>query len=90
MEIAAATSCLSFCSACRRWEWALPCNAFITFQGSNRDIMMSVYAAAGKGCRILCTQPRRISAVSVAERVAAERGEKIGSSVGYTIRLESK
>ena len=49
-----------------------------------------VYAAAGKGCRILCTQPRRISAVSVAERVAAERGEKIGSSVGYTIRLESK
>ncbi len=52
--------------------------------------MMSVYAAAGKGCRILCTQPRRISAVSVAERVAAERGEKIGSSVGYTIRLESK
>ncbi len=47
-------------------------------------------AAAGKGCRILCTQPRRISAVSVSERVAAERGEKIGSTVGYTIRLESK
>jgi HrpA-like RNA helicase len=47
-------------------------------------------AAAGKGCRILCTQPRRISAVSVAERVAAERGEKIGGTVGYTIRLESK
>ncbi len=46
-------------------------------------------AAAGKGCRILCTQPRRISAVSVAERVAAERGEKIGGTVGYTIRLES-
>ncbi|CAL5229490.1 g12825 [Coccomyxa viridis] len=46
--------------------------------------------ALGKGCRILCTQPRRISAVSVAERVAAERGEKIGGTVGYTIRLESK
>ncbi len=44
----------------------------------------------GRGARIMCTQPRRISAVSVAERIAQERGEKIGDSVGYTIRLESK
>ena len=44
----------------------------------------------GKPCRVMCTQPRRISAVSVAERVASERGEPIGESVGYTIRLESK
>lgn len=35
-------------------------------------------------------QPRRISAMGVAERVAAERGEPIGGVVGYTIRLESK
>jgi len=41
-------------------------------------------------CRIFCTQPRRLSALSVAERVAAERGEKIGETVGYQIRLESK
>ena len=45
---------------------------------------------AARGARIMCTQPRRISAVSVAERIAQERGEKIGDSVGYTIRLESK
>lgn len=64
--------------------------SFKLFSERTHDIVVSVYAAAGKGCRILCTQPRRISAVSVAERVAAERGEKIGSSVGYTIRLESK
>ena len=57
---------------------------------SERLIGVLDCAAAGKGCRILCTQPRRISAVSVSERVAAERGEKIGSTVGYTIRLESK
>ena len=44
----------------------------------------------GKPCRILCTQPRRLSALSVAERVAAERGEKIGQTVGYQIRLESR
>lgn len=41
-------------------------------------------------CRVICTQPRRISAVAVAERVAAERGEELGSTVGYSIRLESK
>ncbi|CAD6234094.1 GSCOCG00007546001-RA-CDS [Cotesia congregata] len=39
---------------------------------------------------IICTQPRRISAIGVAERVAFERDEKVGSTVGYQIRLESK
>ena len=47
-------------------------------------------AARGVPCNIIIAQPRRISAMSVAERVAAERGEKIGKTVGYTIRLESK
>ena len=44
----------------------------------------------GKGsvCHIICTQPRRISAISVAERVAQERAEKCGHSVGYQIRLD--
>lgn len=43
-----------------------------------------------KPCRIVCTQPRRIAALTVAERVAAERDEKIGQTVGYQIRLESR
>ncbi|KNA19941.1 hypothetical protein SOVF_056430 isoform B [Spinacia oleracea] len=45
---------------------------------------------SGRGalCSIICTQPRRISAMSVAERVAIERGEKLGESVGYKVRLE--
>ncbi|XP_053099073.1 putative ATP-dependent RNA helicase DHX57 [Hemicordylus capensis] len=38
---------------------------------------------------IICTQPRRISAISVAERVAKERTERVGITVGYQIRLES-
>lgn len=41
-------------------------------------------------CRIVCTQPRRIAAISMAERVAQERGERLGSSVGFQIRLENK
>ncbi|MGH0189711.1 UNVERIFIED_CONTAM: hypothetical protein FKN15_037723 [Acipenser sinensis] len=44
----------------------------------------------GNPCRIFCTQPRRLAAIAVAERVAAERGEKIGQTIGYQIRLESR
>ncbi|KAK2819379.1 hypothetical protein Q5P01_024940 [Channa striata] len=44
----------------------------------------------GEPCRIFCTQPRRLAAIAVAERVAAERGESVGQTVGYHIRLESR
>ncbi|XP_048503331.1 DExH-box ATP-dependent RNA helicase DExH5, mitochondrial isoform X2 [Beta vulgaris subsp. vulgaris] len=47
-----------------------------------------IESSRGASCSIICTQPRRISALSVAERVAAERGEKLGESVGYKVRLE--
>lgn len=39
---------------------------------------------------IVCTQPRRISAIGVAERVAQERVENVGNTIGYQIRLENK
>lgn len=44
----------------------------------------------GETCKILCTQPRRISAMSVSERISRERGEAAGENVGYKIRLDSK
>jgi hypothetical protein len=34
-------------------------------------------------------KPRRISAVSIAERVAQERSEELGVSIGYSVRFES-
>ncbi|KAK8357775.1 hypothetical protein V6Z12_A05G439500 [Gossypium hirsutum] len=37
----------------------------------------------GAFCSIICTQPRRISAMAVAERVSAERGEPLGET-GFT------
>ncbi len=40
----------------------------------------------GGYCRIVCTQPRRIAATSVAQRVAEERCEELGESVGYHVR----
>ena len=39
---------------------------------------------------IICTQPRRISALGLADRVSEERGEKVGMTIGYSIRGESK
>ena len=44
----------------------------------------------GDKTSIICTQPRRISALSVAERVAEEMSENIGEHVGYQIRMEAK
>jgi len=46
----------------------------------------------GRGTQtyIVCTQPRRIAAVTVAERVAFERCEQTaGDTVGYQIRLQN-
>ncbi|KAG8581021.1 hypothetical protein GDO81_007518 [Engystomops pustulosus] len=58
------------------------------------QFILDDYINRGKGsaCHIVCTQPRRISAISVAERVAAERAEPCGrgQSTGYQIRLESQ
>lgn len=58
------------------------------------QFILDSYIEKGKGsaCRIVCTQPRRISAISVAERVAAERAETCGNgnSTGYQIRLQSR
>jgi ATP-dependent RNA helicase DHX57 len=39
---------------------------------------------------IICTQPRRISAIGLADRVSDERNEEVGMTVGYSIRGESK
>ncbi|XP_059450268.1 DExH-box ATP-dependent RNA helicase DExH3 isoform X2 [Corylus avellana] len=47
-----------------------------------------IESGRGAFCSIICTQPRRISAMSVAERVSAEKGEPLGETVGYKVRLE--
>lgn len=55
------------------------------------QFILDDYIASGQGayCSIVVTQPRRISAVSVADRVAVERCEALGQSVGYSVRFES-
>lgn len=45
---------------------------------------------SGASCNIICTQPRRIAATSVAKRVADERGEKLQDTVGYHVRFQAR
>ncbi|XLU97179.1 hypothetical protein S245_011519, partial [Arachis hypogaea] len=47
-----------------------------------------IESGRGAFCSIICTQPRRISAMAVSERVSSERGEPLGETVGFKVRLE--
>lgn len=44
----------------------------------------------GASVNILCTQPRRVAALALSDRVAAERCSAEGDEVGYIIRGDSK
>ncbi|KAK9476447.1 P-loop containing nucleoside triphosphate hydrolase protein [Lipomyces japonicus] len=59
--------------------------------GSGKTTQITQYLAedgfADKG-KIVCTQPRRVAATSVAKRVAEEVGCRVGEEVGYTIRFD--
>lgn len=45
------------------------------------------WAAGGK---IILLSPRRIAARAAASRIAAERGERVGETIGYRVRLDSR
>ena len=53
--------------------------------------LLDNYIELGRGgyCNVVVTQPRRLSAVSVAYRVAHERAEELGISTGYSVRFDS-
>ena len=60
------------------------------------SFILQSHLSVGQNCKVLITQPRRISAISLARRVSEELGERkseigtLQSLVGYAIRLESK
>lgn len=47
-----------------------------------------VRATPGPKRAVACTQPRRVAAMSVAQRVADEMDVMLGQEVGYSIRFE--
>nr|XP_051200232.1 probable pre-mRNA-splicing factor ATP-dependent RNA helicase DEAH5 [Lolium perenne] len=61
--------------------------------GSGKTTQVTQYLAeAGytAGGKIVCTQPRRVAAESVAKRVAEESGCRLGEEVGYCIRFDDR
>eukprot|EP00200_Dunaliella_tertiolecta_P009980 CAMPEP_0202383708 /NCGR_PEP_ID=MMETSP1127-20130417/50795_1 /ASSEMBLY_ACC=CAM_ASM_000462 /TAXON_ID=3047 /ORGANISM="Dunaliella tertiolecta, Strain CCMP1320" /LENGTH=702 /DNA_ID=CAMNT_0048983277 /DNA_START=50 /DNA_END=2155 /DNA_ORIENTATION=- len=59
--------------------------------GSGKTTQIPQFLLKGglaKGGAIACTQPRRVAAVTVAQRVAQELGTDLGGKVGYSIRFE--
>lgn len=40
--------------------------------------------------KVICTQPRRLAAVNIARRVAAELKERVGQTVGYHVGMQRK
>ncbi|KAK7694658.1 hypothetical protein QCA50_001845 [Cerrena zonata] len=57
------------------------------------QLILDQWIERGEGakCNIVCTQPRRLAAISVAGRVASERGEAVGKgSIGYQVRFEAQ
>lgn len=55
-----------------------------------QEDVLSGAADPSEPIRIVCTQPRRIAAISVAHRVSTERGELFGGgTLGYKVRGES-
>lgn len=51
------------------------------------QFILDTYAKDRKHCNIICTQPRRIAATSIASFICKERGWQLGNLVGYQIGL---
>jgi ATP-dependent RNA helicase DDX35 len=60
------------------------------YSGKTTQIPQYLYecAWASDGKIIACTQPRRVAATTVAQRVAEELSDKLGNISGYSIRFE--
>ena len=50
----------------------------------------AIEAGGGGAASLVCTQPRRIAAISVAERVAAERGQPAPGAEGAMVGVCSR
>ena len=61
--------------------------------GSGKTTQLTQYlheaGYTADGMKVGCTQPRRVAAMSVANRVSQEFGCPLGQEVGYTIRFEN-
>jgi ATP-dependent RNA helicase DDX35 len=63
-----------------------------TGTGKSTQILQYLYESGwtSQDRRVVCTQPRRIAAITIAARVSEEMGCVLGNEVGYTIRFDKK
>ncbi|XP_037299678.1 ATP-dependent RNA helicase DHX30-like isoform X2 [Manduca sexta] len=58
--------------------------------GKSTRVPAAVLRHYGASMTAVVSEPRRVAAIGLAERVASELGEDVGDSVGYQVRLHAK
>src|SRR5580700_3277848 len=62
-----------------------------TGAGKSTVVPLSLLAEPfSSGGRILMLEPRRVAARAIAARMATLRGEPVGATIGYRMRLDSR
>ncbi|CAH1798736.1 unnamed protein product [Owenia fusiformis] len=60
-----------------------------TASGKTTQIPQYIYETGmHRNLMIACTQPRRVAAITVAQRVSQEKGQDVGALVGYCVRFD--
>lgn len=82
---------------CRQIAYALEKHSVVvicgeTGSGKSTQIpqFLVEYGWADRGFTIVCTEPRRIAATTLATRVAQEVGTPLGEEVGYCVRFDER
>eukprot|EP00930_Biecheleria_cincta_P029236 TRINITY_DN20352_c0_g1_i1.p1 TRINITY_DN20352_c0_g1~~TRINITY_DN20352_c0_g1_i1.p1 ORF type:complete len:2384 (-),score=428.36 TRINITY_DN20352_c0_g1_i1:36-7187(-) len=56
--------------------------------GCGKSSVLPTVLLEDPNARIACTQPRRLAAIALAQRVASLRNEKLGEQVGYRVAMD--
>lgn len=56
--------------------------------GCGKTTQVPQYLYEELGLKIAVTQPRRLAAITIAKRVAEEKGTQVGGLVGYHVRFD--
>eukprot|EP00879_Flechtneria_rotunda_P032090 GHRR01035242.1.p1 GENE.GHRR01035242.1~~GHRR01035242.1.p1 ORF type:complete len:117 (+),score=24.00 GHRR01035242.1:164-514(+) len=72
------------CDICRELR---PVAAVTVYAAAHQNLSCLTLTAS-LDIQVVCTQPRRVAAVTIAQRVAEESGQEVGGLVGYGVRFE--